>query len=738
MYTELAEIPVPASGQFITSDVIEVTYSVRDHVRNAKRTMSKTIVLSDSSSTSSHLHDISDIVLSVLSPSRKKRAILREIKSDSQSKRIVEIWDYDRVENSMDVTEKHGAFYADEYFASLAFSKSESSIIYTAEEKVEDSGDPYARFRFRPVLGEGLAGKKRPTTFLYSWSTTPDNESDSKPQLLSIKPNNVNVLFGQAIFSPNSDNILYATGYEYTSDGRFLGIKGCYNRPFGIWQVLLESASKAKPDTLEMKTKKITPSHLSCRSPRVYIRTSGKFTLLWLASPSGGAHISGASLYSLDIPQDDELGFKVSNNGKDPLVNTVRDPQAGEFPGLYPVYNFVTTPVTSFGNSATPSIILHSIWGSRSTILSVSTDSGSVRDLTPNDNIPEKIFSWGLLATDGKSRILCQRSTTDVPYEIVLGELDDNGGVSWRVIDRPSLSDQVQTALSYLTTRIIQVPGRGPTETIIIQCSASSISSEIPPCITVPHGGPHGTTTTAFSASTVALVLAGYTVSLPNYRGSPGFGEDALQALIGQCGNLDVNDCIESVRHLINLGIAQEGPGKLFIMGGSHGGFLTAHLIGQFPDMFSAAVMRNPVISAGEISTTDIPDWYFSEFGLNYSISSSKSEVFRDNVHPTRAPLITPEVFVKLHQVSPMAHVEAVRVPVLLLIGGVDQRVSPTQGKDYYHALKGLRVVGKGDAKVEMLIFDSDSHPLDSVEASKVGFEAGVDWFEENVKRASS
>jgi dipeptidyl aminopeptidase/acylaminoacyl peptidase len=67
------------------------------------------------------------------------------------------------------------------------------------------------------------------------------------------------------------------------------------------------------------------------------------------------------------------------------------------------------------------------------------------------------------------------------------------------------------------------------------------------------------------------------TVSLPNYTGSLGYGDEFVQRLLGNCGKLDVEDCYESIRHLIKIGIAEEGPGKQFLRGGSHGGFLVAH-----------------------------------------------------------------------------------------------------------------------------------------------------------------
>lgn len=263
-------------------------------------------------------------------------------------------------------------------------------MLYTAEANAptNTSDDPYAKFRYKPSFGEGFSGKKQPRFFLLRWRGLKDpHDAPSKPQFFEIKPEADDVLFGQGVFLPCAEeNIIYATGYEYTPNGRLLGIKGCYNRPFGIWELCFrepdvnsnDAEKEKKLDLIIYSARKISDQN-SGRSPRILVEGS-KTTLYWLSSNAGGPHLSTTAIEFIEITQP--KGTPTETGPQSAVLVPVT--QSGDFPGLYTAFNLSSRPFLQSGVSSSK-IIIPSNWGSRTTLLSVSAVDGSIKDLTPPD-----------------------------------------------------------------------------------------------------------------------------------------------------------------------------------------------------------------------------------------------------------------------------------------------------------------------------------------------------------------
>lgn len=174
----------------------------------------------------------------------------------------------------------------------------------------------------------------------------------------------------------------------------------------------------------------------------------------------------------------------------------------------------------------------------------------------------------------------------------------------------------------------------------------------------MPHGGPHYAFVGEFDHGFPFLAHCGFAVALINYRGSTGYGVEAEASVLGRVGEQDVLDVQASVLTLLTLsresalppealaqprrlparpsggevyplayssqeawastvsecvswGTAENGSlvaaglrldaDRVSVVGHSHGGFLCAHLIAQFPDTYRAAVPWSAVTNlAGE------------------------------------------------------------------------------------------------------------------------------------------
>ncbi|CAL8989795.1 unnamed protein product [Prunus brigantina] len=525
---------------------------------------------------------------------------------------------------------------------------------------------------------------------------------------------------GQVVWAPlvrGSHQYLVFVGW---SEGtRKLGIKYCFNRPCALYVVRAPNF-ESKADGPELKDSStedspvvnLTQSITSALYPQ--FSPDGKF-LLFLSARSAvdsGVHSATDSLHIIDWPMDGVLSSSTKIVDVIPVVMCAED---GYFPGLY-CSSFLSNPWLSDGCT----MILSSVWGSCQVILSVNVLSGEVLRISPT----ESNFSWNVLTLDGDNIIAVSSSPVDVPhikYGYLVDKESKDTAWSWLNVSRPTnaCSDKVESLLSSLQFSILKIPIRDvsysltkgatkPFEAIFVS-SKTKRSDPCDPLIVFLHGGPHIVSLSSFSKSLAFLSSIGFNLLIVNYRGSLGFGEEALQSLPGNIGSQDVNDVLVAIDHVIDMGLAS--PSKIAVLGGSHGGFLTTHLIGQAPDKFAAAATRNPACNlALVVGTTDIPDWCYVE-----AYGSEGKNTF------TEAP--SAEHLTLFHRKSPISHSSKVKTPTLFLLGAQDVRLPIFTGLQYARALKEKGV------PVKVIVFPNDTHAIERPQSDFESFlNIGV-WF---------
>lgn len=187
------------------------------------------------------------------------------------------------------------------------------------------------------------------------------------------------------------------------------------------------------------------------------------------------------------------------------------------------------------------------------------------------------------------------------------------------------------------------------------------------PLILNIHGGPYGAHSGRFDTRAQIFAANGYAVLAPNPRGSTGYGMKFEQANVSDWGGKDFGDLMAGVDSLVARGIAD--PGKLLVMGGSYGGFMTFWTITQ-TNRFKAA-----------IGHAGISDWY--SFHGQSDIPGLMEYGFGGQ------PWVSTGTYRKF---SPMSYVDKVKTPILITHGEQDRRVPIAQAEQYYRALKGVGV----------------------------------------------
>jgi dipeptidyl aminopeptidase/acylaminoacyl peptidase len=193
---------------------------------------------------------------------------------------------------------------------------------------------------------------------------------------------------------------------------------------------------------------------------------------------------------------------------------------------------------------------------------------------------------------------------------------------------------------------------------------------ERPPLVVISHGGPTSAASSTLSLSIQYWTSRGIAVLDVNYGGSTGYGRPYRQRLEGQWGVVDVDDCANGARYLVEHG--EVDGDRLLIRGGSAGGYTTLCAL-TFRDVFKAGAS------------------YFglSDLGIFVGDTHKFESRYLERLigpYPERADLY--------RERSPIHRTDRLSCPVIFFQGLEDKVVPPNQAELMVEALraKGLPV----------------------------------------------
>lgn len=606
------------------------------------------------------------VLLESISPSLQLRAVMKKHTNESSKKEefVFEIWSntLNKRTKTINLTalDKHGDVHCKAKFGKLTWSTDENKILYIAEKKKIKSCGYFETTKSESLQEESKISRGTQFEYEGNWGEQLSNVTNTVIAVLTLSEEQVEVVEGipehicplQPIFGP-SNSIIFAA--LQTQPFR-LGFIYCQNRECGIYHLPI---NRNQSDVTELSKSETKTANFN---PQINKRMTEVLFIQSKLSGTGDPHRSSHSLMIYSFTKDETRllcnQFSYENETMDLYLKD------------------------DFGyNCWLPDdvhVVVMNTFRARNYISIVDTCNGQLKSMVECSDMLS-IYKGLILASFQKlsfkafTLMIVDSSDPENPTTAKEEELMEEE------IDFGELVDENGLSSFYLIPKL-----------------AILVEKRIPLLIS-PHGGPHSAYTDDRNEFASLMCKLGYAVLLVNFRGSTGFTEKSLRSLPGNIGTQDVNDVHNVAKQFLISHSDLLDNENVFICGGSHGGFLGAHLIGQFPEFYRAACLRNPVIDLSSMSvSTDITDWTYFESGIEYT----------QGTLPMSNDLST------MLSKSPILHLKKIKAPVLLCIGGKDARVPPSQGMHFFRLLKANKKIAK------MLYYPNDNHSLSNVETN--------------------
>jgi dipeptidyl aminopeptidase/acylaminoacyl peptidase len=220
------------------------------------------------------------------------------------------------------------------------------------------------------------------------------------------------------------------------------------------------------------------------------------------------------------------------------------------------------------------------------------------------------------------------------------------------------------------------------------------------PALFLIHGGPDEHLDPLYSSAIQYLANRGFVVVAPNVRGSTGFGRRYGALDSGDWGGDHIRDIVELAAAVRSLDFIDAD--NLFIAGMSFGGFSVMSLVTQYPDTFRAAV---DFFGFTELAS------FVDSWPLYLQRHLSVELGFDPRIDRARN-----------RELSPLYHVERIRIPLQIHQGANDSRVPRAQSDWLVQRLRGL------GGSVEYFVYADEGHGFNRFENERLAWQRLVDF----------
>jgi dipeptidyl aminopeptidase/acylaminoacyl peptidase len=203
---------------------------------------------------------------------------------------------------------------------------------------------------------------------------------------------------------------------------------------------------------------------------------------------------------------------------------------------------------------------------------------------------------------------------------------------------------------------------------------------ELPPLIVQSHGGPTSSTSTAQRTQIQYWTSRGFAILDVDYGGSTNYGREYRERLNDNWGIVDIDDCVNGAKHLIEEGMVD--PERVIIQGWSASGYTTLSAL-AFRDFFKAGVSY---FGIGDLEAMALDTHKFESRYLDGLIGPY------------------PDAIERYKERSAIHYVDNIAVPLLIFQGDEDKIVPPNQAQKMYDAVEA-----KG-MPVALVIYEGEQH----------------------------